>query len=83
MNTLAKIYRAIVNHLTKIIGTVGTLIASIAAIDPEPIRAAVAVYLTGPAVKWSFAGLFLLVVLRGWYTGRKGEKLKNEEPPPK
>lgn len=80
MNTLAKVYRYIADHLTKALGAAGAGLMSVAAIDPEPIRQSAHVYLGEHAAAKVAAGLFVLVIFRGWYTGQKAKE--SGLPPP-
>jgi len=74
MNTLTKVYRSIVDHLTKALGVLGTLLMSALALDPGAIREAAQTYL-GQNVAAKIGGiLFALVIARGWYTGWKAKQ---------
>jgi hypothetical protein len=78
MNTLItwikKVYRTTVDHLTKVLGGVGTAFMSyVAWIDPDKIRSAAQSYLGAHEFEKIGAFLFALVIVRGWYTGRKAK----------
>lgn len=67
-------YRKAVDHLTKVLGAIGAgLMAMAAWISPEQIQAAAQAYLGRYAISKIGAFLFGLVILRGWYTGRKAK----------
>jgi hypothetical protein len=71
---MKKIYRYIVDHLTKALGAAGLGLMSLASIDPEPIRQAATLYLGQHAAAKVAGILFVLVILRGWYTGQKAKE---------
>lgn len=72
---MKKIYRWIADHLTKLLGTVGASFMSIVAfIDPAVVREAAQTYLGEHAVAKIGIVLFVLVILRGWYTGYKAKQ---------
>lgn len=71
MNWLKSTYRKLADHLTKVLGVIGAGIMSVAAIDPDPIRIAAQTYLGAHAAAKVATALFVLVIFRGWYTGRK------------
>lgn len=77
---IRKTYNWIVDHLTKVLGVVGAAIMSATAwIDPVEIMAAADRYLrTEHSVLKVGAFLFVLLVFRGWYTGRKGKQLAEQ-----
>jgi hypothetical protein len=69
---MRKLYRSITAHLTKIIGTIGAGIMSLGAwIDPQAIGSAASTYLGANAYRKIGVFLFILVIFRGWYVGRK------------
>lgn len=71
---MKKTYRLIVDHLTKILGILGTALMSMVAwIDPETVHVAAQTYLGAHAVEKIGAFLFALVIVRGWWTGRKAK----------
>lgn len=75
MNTLKALYQKAKDHLTKFLGALGAAVSAVAAIDPEPIRAAAQSYL-GPSPYAKVAAvLFGLVILRGWWTGQHHDKV--------
>jgi hypothetical protein len=75
MNWLKKTYRTVINHLTKVLGIVGTaLMSTVAWIDPDTVRAAAQTYLGQHAFEKIGAFLFALVIVRGWYTGKKAQQ---------
>lgn len=75
MSWLTKTYRIIADHLTKALGIVGTaLLSMVAWIDPETVRVAAQTYLGAHAFEKIGAFLFVLVIVRGWYTGRKAKQ---------
>jgi hypothetical protein len=80
MNALLKVYRYVVDHLTKALGAVGGMTMTAAAIDPAPIREA-AQYLGAQWTAKVGAVLFGLVIVRGWYTGNKAKQLAAAPPP--
>jgi hypothetical protein len=72
MNWIKKTYQSVVDHLTKALGIVGTaLMSTVAWINPETVRVAAQTYLGQHAFEKIGAFLFALVIVRGWYTGRK------------
>ena len=82
MNALRKLYRVTVDHLTKVIGAIGLGIMSMSAwIDPQTVGAAASQYLGEHAYRKVGAVLFALVILRGWYSGRKFKQLNAPSPP--
>ncbi len=75
MNTA---YRWIVDHLTKVLGLLGTAFMGLIALDPGSLRAAAQTYL-GDAYAAKIGGaLFVIVILRGWYTGNKAKQAAQE-----
>lgn len=73
-----KVYKMLTTHLTKAIGALGSVLMTIAFIDPGPIKEAAATYLgSQPAAKVGTA-LFVIVILRGWYTGEKQKQAAQE-----
>lgn len=74
MNWLKKTYQIVVDHLTKALGIVGTaLMSTVAFLDPAAIQVAAQTYLGQHAFEKIGAFLFALVIVRGWYTGRKAK----------
>lgn len=74
MTWLKKAYQTVVDHLTKALGIVGTaLMSTVAFLDPASIQVAAQTYLGQHAFEKIGAFLFALVILRGWYTGRKSQ----------
>jgi len=72
MNALRKLYQSLLDHLTKALGALGAGLMSILAfLDPAWLRAEIQTYLGDHAAEKAGAILFVLVILRGWYTGRK------------
>lgn len=72
MQWLKKTYQAFVDHLTKVLGGIGASFMSVMVwVDPDAIRAAAQVYLGQHAVEKIGIFLFVLVIVRGWFTGRK------------
>jgi len=69
-----KAYRFIVDHLTKLLGALGGIFMTVAAIDPTPIRDAAQTYLGPQYAAKIGAALFVIVILRGWYTGQKAKE---------
>lgn len=70
-----KAYRSIVDHLTKVIGFLGTgLMSMFAFVDPASIRANAELYLGAHAAEKMGTVLFILVILRGFYTGWKAKQ---------
>lgn len=74
MNTLKKIYHFIVDHLTKVLGAVGGALMTVDMIDPAPIREAAQTYLGEHSAAKVGAVLFVMIILRGWYTGWKAKQ---------
>lgn len=72
---LAKAYRYVVDHLTKALGTLGGLLMTVAFMDPAPIRDAAKLYLGDHSAAKVATFLFVMVWLRGWYTGQKAKQL--------
>jgi len=83
MNALKKLYRGIVDHLTKAIGVIG---AAVTLADftgwLEGVKLAASQYLPdGWAMevgKLTGTLLFVLVIARGWWTGRKSREVAAE-----
>jgi hypothetical protein len=80
VNVLKKAYRWLVDHLTKVLGTLGTAImAGDMAGYLEGVKAAAAQYLPSSwsmdATKLVGIALFVLVIVRGWWTGQKAKQL--------
>lgn len=70
-----KSYRSIVDHLTKVIGLLGMgLMSFFSFVDPASIRANAELYLGHHAAEKMGAFLFVLVILRGFYTGWKAKQ---------
>jgi len=67
------LYTFIVDHLTKLLGAVGGVFMTVAAIDPSSIRDAASTYLGTQYAAKIGGALFALVILRGWYTGQKAK----------
>lgn len=77
MNSLVIAYRKVVDHLTKAIGAAGAgLMSVIVFIDPQAVRDAAQTYLGANAAAKVGLALFVLVMVRGWYTGRKHQEAK-------
>jgi hypothetical protein len=75
IDTVKKSYRAVVDHLTKALGILGAgIMSTMAWLDPASLREAAQTYLGSHAVEKLGGALFVLVILRGWYTGRKAQK---------
>lgn len=68
------VYTFIADHLTKLLGAVGGLFMTIAAIDPASIRDAASTYLGNQYAAKIGTALFGLVLVRGWYTGQKAKQ---------
>ncbi|HSV90936.1 MAG TPA: hypothetical protein VLH80_07535 [Nitrospiraceae bacterium] len=69
---LTKAYRVVVDHLTKALGVLGAAMMSVLAyLDPLYIREAAHTFLGDHEVEKMGAGLFILVIIRGYFTGRK------------
>lgn len=83
MQWLKKTYQAFVDHLTKVLGGIGASLMSVMAwIDPDAIRIAAQTYLGEHAVEKVGAFLFALVIVRGWFTGRKAAAMTPPVMPP-
>lgn len=79
---MRKIYRSLVDHLTKVLGTLGAGFMSVVVfIDPAVVREAAQTYLGDKWVAKIGIALFILVLVRGWYTGRKAQQ-RDALPPP-
>lgn len=77
MNWLRKSYRSVVDHLTKALGAAGASLMSVVIfIDPQAVRDAAQTYLGENAAAKVGLALFVLVMVRGWYTGRKHQEVK-------
>ncbi len=77
-----KVYRWIVDHLTKVLGALGaSLMSVIAFIDPAVVREAAQTYLGDKWVAKLGVVLFILVMARGYYTGRKAQQAAGLPPP--
>lgn len=78
MTWLHKAYRFVADHLTKTLGILGTAIMSaftgLMGIEPDRVHEAAQTYLGANAAAKIGIALFVLVILRGWYTGRKAAK---------
>ncbi len=81
MKWLSNAYQKAKDHLTKLLGAAGAALTTFASIDPEPIRQAASFLGQNAAAKVA-AILFALVVLRGWYTGKKHAQATSGLPPP-
>jgi hypothetical protein len=69
---MKKLYQSITSHLTKILGTLGAGIMAMGAwIDPEAVSTAASTYLGPNAYRKVGMFLFILVIFRGWYMGKK------------
>lgn len=80
---IRKIYQSIADHLTKVLGTIGAgLMSTLAFLDPTWLRMEIQTYLGDHAAEKAGAVLFGLVILRGWYTGRKAQQTPDALPPP-
>ena len=81
MTWLRKAYRFVADHLTKTLGILGTAAMSVftglMGIEPDRVHEAAQNYLGQNAAAKIGTALFILVILRGWYTGRKAKS-----PPP-
>lgn len=86
MKWLKSTYRSIADHLTKVIGAVGAAVMAaftgLMGIDPESVHNAAQNYLGQNAAAKIGGALFVLVILRGWYTGMKAKKAVANLPPP-
>ena len=86
MKWLKSTYQSIVDHLTKALGVIGVAIMSaftgLIGIDPEAVRNAAQTYLGEHAAAKIGTALFVLVILRGWYTGVKANKTNTPLPAP-
>jgi hypothetical protein len=78
MNWLRTAYRSVVDHLTKVLGILGAAVmsafAGLMGIEPDAVHAAAQTYLGQNAAAKIGTALFVLVVLRGWYTGSKAKQ---------
>jgi hypothetical protein len=80
---MKKAYRWFADHLTKALGVLGASFMSIVAyIDPAAVREAAQTYLGDKWVAKIGIALFVLVVLRGWYTGWKSKQPNPAVLPP-
>lgn len=81
---IAKTYRFVSDHATKALGALGAAFLSATAwISPDEIMAAADRFLRSEhSVLKVGAFLFVLVVVRGYFTGRAFKKLKAEAAPP-
>ena len=80
---IKKSYRFVVDHLTKFLGTIGAGIMGVGAwLDPEAIGAAAQQYLGHNAYRKMGMFLFILVIFRGWYVGRKVRQLQQGQQGP-
>lgn len=77
---MKKIYRSVVDHLTKVLGLLGTAWMAVLAMDPASIREAAQTYLGQNAAAKIGIALFVLVILRGWYTGNKAKQIGLPSP---
>lgn len=70
-------YKAIANHLTKVLGGVGAgLMGWLSILDPAQLRNDVQTYLGTHAAEKVAGVIFSLVVARGIYTGWKHDQNK-------
>lgn len=81
---MIRIYRFVVDHLTKFIGVIGLAVMGATEwIDPETVMGAAMQYLNDQRLIHRIgAFLFVLVIARGWWTGRKVRQLKAAAAPP-
>lgn len=84
MNAFAKAYRATVDHLTKVLGVIGLGVLSATDwIDPDMVMGAAARFINDDRLQHRLGEfLFALVIVRGWYAGRKFKQLKAAAQPP-
>jgi hypothetical protein len=80
MNAMTKVYRYLADHLTKALGAVGAAIMSLALLDPAAIHTAAVTYLGEKSLPKIGIALFLMVIFRGWYTGKKAKQLEAQPP---
>lgn len=84
MNAISKTYRVVVDHLTKVLGVIGLgLMGATEWIDPDTVMSAAGRFISDD--RWTHrigAFLFVLVIARGWYAGRKFKQLKAAAQPP-
>lgn len=83
MNIVRKAYRSVVDHLTKALGVLGTVWMTVLGLDPGSIREAAETYLGHNAAVKIGGVLFALVIIRGWYTGRKARQIQGLPAPAK
>lgn len=87
MSALKKAYRWIVDHLTKWLGILGATVLTADSVGYlEGVKAAALQYLPDTIAnqlgKHIGIALFVLVVLRGWYTGWKSKQAGSPLPAP-
>lgn len=77
-------YSKTVAHLTKILGAAGVaLMGASEWIDPESVMGAAMRFLHDEHwIKRIGSALFVLVIARGWWTGRQVKQLKAAAAPP-
>lgn len=79
MNKLKAVYQHTVDHLTKYLGAAGASFLSILGFfDPHALRDDIVTFFGQHAAEKVGAFLFTLVILRGWYTGRKAKQLAGQ-----
>lgn len=78
MNSIKALYAYITDHMTKALGFTGTSVMSLALIDPSSIHQAATVYLGEKSLPKIGIVLFLMVIFRGWYTGRKAAQIAKD-----
>lgn len=81
---IATAYRKVTDHLTKLLGLAGaTAMAASEWIDPDSVMGAATQFLHDPHwVKRIGTALFVLIIARGWWTGRQVKQLKAAIAPP-
>lgn len=83
LTKIKAVYRVTVDHLTKVLGGLGAALMSyLSWVDPEQVRNAAQIYLGQHAYLKIAAALFGLVMLRGYYTGKKAAALQRPAAPP-
>ena len=68
-------YQKLSAHLVKTLGGLGLLVTTI---DPQAVQSAASSYLGSNPQKRIGQALFVLVILRGWWTGRRATRLQAE-----
>ena len=83
-SAIGAVYRKTVDHLTKVLGGIGVAVMGASEwIDPDTVMGAATKFLHNDHwISRIGTALFVLVILRGWWTGVQVKKLKAATAPP-